>query len=97
MKRKQHVNSFLKVWHKCLCSATLDIYDMQENLSQSNLQLFFSQTLSLKGAMSRYFMMFWGNLKLNTSLKLENGSFTDLNYFYIINEVVSRKKKATYI
>ena len=40
MKRNQHVQSFLSVWHKRLLSATLDMHDMQENVRQSNLQVF---------------------------------------------------------
>ena len=41
MERKQHVQSFLSVRHKRLLSATLDMHDMQENVSQDNLQLVF--------------------------------------------------------
>ena len=41
MKRNQHVQSFLSVWHKRLLSATLDMHDIQENVFQSNLQLGF--------------------------------------------------------
>ena len=62
MKRKQHVQSFLSVWHKCLLSATLDMHDMQENARQSYLHLVFLQAISLKGAMSRYYRVFRENL-----------------------------------
>ena len=58
MKRKQHVQSFLSVWHKRLLSATLDMHVMQENVHQSNLQLVFLQSVLLKGAMSLYFRVF---------------------------------------
>ena len=58
MKRKQHVQSFLSVWHKRLLSATLDMHDMQENVCQSNLQLVFLQIISLKGAMSSFLGVF---------------------------------------
>ena len=58
MKRKQHVQSFLSVWHKRLLSATLDMHDMQENARQSNLQL----GSLVKGAMSHYFWVFRENL-----------------------------------
>ena len=54
MKRKQNVQFFLSTWHKRLLSATLDVHDMQENVRQSNLQLVFLQTISLKGAVSSY-------------------------------------------
>ena len=47
MEWKQYVQSFLSVWHKRLLRATLDVRDMQENVHQSNLQLIFSQTISL--------------------------------------------------
>ena len=47
MKRNEHVQSFLSVWHKRLLSATLDMHDMQENVRQSNLQLLFLQTILL--------------------------------------------------
>ena len=53
MKRKQHIESFLSLWHKRLLSATLEIHDMQEKVRQSKLQLVFLQTISLKGAKSR--------------------------------------------
>ena len=47
---KQHVQSFLSVWNKCLLGAILlqDMHDMQENAHQSNLQLvlFFSDYLT---------------------------------------------------
>ena len=59
MKRKQYVQSFLSVWHIRLFSVTLD---MQENVYQSNLQLVLLQTITLKGAMSRYFRVFRENL-----------------------------------
>ena len=62
MKRKQHVQSYLRVWYKRLLSATLDMLDMKENVRQSNLHLVFLQTFSLKGAMSRYFRVFRENL-----------------------------------
>ena len=60
MKRNQHVQ--FSVWRKRLLSATLDMYDMQENVRQSNLQLVFLKTILLKGAMSRYFWVFRENL-----------------------------------
>ena len=50
MKWKQHVQSFLSLWHKRLLRATLDMHDMQENVRQSNLQLAFLQTISLKAS-----------------------------------------------
>ena len=60
MKRNQHVQ--FSVWHKRLLSATVDMYDMQENVRQSNLQLVFLKTILLKGAMSRDFWVFRENL-----------------------------------
>ena len=63
MKRNQHVQSFLSVWHKRLLSSTLDMHDMQENVRESNLKLgFFLRTILVKGAMSRYFWVFRKNL-----------------------------------
>ena len=62
MKRKQHVQSFLSVWHKRLLRATLEMHEMQENVRQSNLHFVFLQTISLKGAMPRYFRVFRKNL-----------------------------------
>ena len=61
-KRKQHVQSFLSVWHKRLLCATPGMNDMKENGRQSNLQLVFLQTILLKGALSRYFSVFRENL-----------------------------------
>ena len=49
MKWKQHVQSFLCVWHKRLLSATLDVHNMQENVRQRNLQLVFFRLFHLKG------------------------------------------------
>ena len=60
MKRNQHVQ--FGVWRKRLLSATLDMYDMQENVRQSNLQLVFLKTILRKGAVSRYFWVFRENL-----------------------------------
>ena len=48
------------------------MHDMKETVRQSNLQFVFWQTISLEGAMSRYFRVFRENLQLITSLKLEN-------------------------
>ena len=44
MKRKQH----LSVCNKRLLVQLQDMYDMQENVRQSNLQLVFLQTIYLK-------------------------------------------------
>ena len=38
------------------------MHDMQESVRHSNLQIVFLQTISLKGAMSRYFRVLRGNL-----------------------------------
>ena len=59
MKRKQHVQSFLV----CRINVYL-VHDIQEKVNQSNLQLVFLQTASLKGAtcMSRYFRVLRGNV-----------------------------------
>ena len=55
----------------CLVQLALDTH---ENVRQSNLQLVFLQTISHKGATSRYFRVFRENLSLITSLKIENGN-----------------------
>ena len=39
--KPQEIKVLLSVWHKRLLRATLDMHDMQENLRQSNFQLFF--------------------------------------------------------
>ena len=65
------------------------MHGMQEkvpSLRQSNLQLVFLRTISLKGAMSRYCRVFPENVKLITSLKLE----LEKN---ITNEMILRKKQ----
>ena len=51
MKRKQYDQSFLRVWHKRLLSATPDMHDMQKNVRQSNfaIYLFFCRVCHLKG------------------------------------------------
>ena len=72
MKRKQHVQSFLSVWHKRLLSATLDMHDIRKTSVRVICSEFFLKTISLKGAMSHYFRVFRENLSLITSLKLEN-------------------------
>ena len=67
------------------------MHGMQENVRQSNLQLVFLQTISLKGAMSRYFRVFQENLKLITSLKLENANDSEKMIRY------DSEKKTTFI
>ena len=49
MKRKQHVQSSLSLWHKRLPRATLDMYDMQGDVRQRDLQLVFLRLFHLKG------------------------------------------------
>ena len=70
MKRKHHFQSFLSVWHKRLLIATLDMHDMRENVRQSNMQLSFLQTISLKGVCH----VILGCFEKITSFKLENAN-----------------------
>ena len=44
------------------CLVQTCMHDMQESVRQSNLQLVFLQTISFKGAMSRYFRVLRGNI-----------------------------------
>ena len=45
-----------------VCLVQTCMHDMQESVRHSNLQLVLLQTISLKGAMSRYLRVLRGNL-----------------------------------